>query len=347
MHPYRRAARAAGLIYATDDRPGYTRRGRPGAFHYLDTHGRRLRADRTLRRIRGLVIPPAWTRVWISPEPRGHLQASGRDARGRKQYLYHPDWRATRDAAKFGDLVEFAAALPRLRAAVRASLRRPGLDRERVIAVVVRLLETSLIRIGNEEYARTNHSYGLTTLRNGHARVVRGRIRFTFRGKSGLRHDIELANPNLARVVRRLQDLPGQELFCYLDPEGDCHPVRSEDVNGYLREHAGADFTAKDFRTWAGTVIAALTLAQQPPAGSKRWNRRTIAAAVRIVAARLGNTPAIARRSYIHPAILSAYTAGRLPSLPPPETWPPAKPRVRLTPEETKVLRLLRRTASG
>lgn len=342
MHPYRRAARAAGLVYCCDEGRGLERRGRIGAFHYIGPSGRRIHDRVTIRRIRRLVIPPAWTQVWINPHPRGHLQASGRDGRGRKQYLYHPDWRTVRDAAKFDQVVAFANALPELRRAVRSSLRRPRLDLERVTAVVVRLLETSLIRVGNEEYARTNNSYGLTTLRARHARISRGRIRFTFRGKSGLRHEIEVRSPNLARIVRRLQELPGQELFCYRDAGGNLRRVRSDDVNAYLRERTGAEFTAKDFRTWAGTVLAAMTLAQLPTPATRTENRRSLAAAVKTVAARLGNTPAIARKSYIHPAVLEGFTTGRLPRLPSPETWPPPRPPRGLAPAERAVLRLLR-----
>jgi DNA topoisomerase-1 len=334
-------------VYTGDDKAGYGRRGQPGHFHYVDRRGRRIRDAAILCRIRHLAIPPAWTDVWINPRPRGHLQASGHDSRGRKQYLYHPAWRAVRDAAKFEHVQRFARVLPQLRRAVGTSLRRPRLDRERVTAVIVRLLETSLIRVGNAEYARANHSYGLTTLRTRHATVRGSRIRFAFRGKSGLRHRIEMASPNLARVVRRLQELPGQELFCYLDAEGKSRRLRSEDVNAYLRAHTGASFTAKDFRTWAGTMLAAMTLAQLPTPASKREANRAQAAAVRAVAARLGNTPAIARRSYIHPMVFEAYAAGRLSSLPPPDTWPPTAPRIRLTPEERTVLRVLQQNATA
>lgn len=339
----RRAARAAGLIYGSDDGPGYSRRGRPGAFHFLDRRGRRIRDVRTVARLKRLAVPPAWTDVWLNPHPRGHLQASGRDSRGRKQYLYHPDWRATRDSAKFDHLVAFAEALPRLRRAVRASLKRPTLDRERVTAVVVRLLETSLIRIGNDEYARVNRSYGLTTFRMCHAKVRGHLIRFAFRGKSGQRHRIEVPNHDLAAVVRQLQELPGQELFCYVDEDGSCRRLRSDDVNAYLREHSGADFTAKDFRTWAGTVLAALTLAQSPPPTSKAEFKRVYAAAVKSVAERLGNTPAVAKRSYIHPSVAKLFADGALPQLPPPDTWPSPVLRVRLGAAELAVLALLKR----
>lgn len=311
----------------------------------MDTHGRRITDARVLARLKKLAIPPAWTDVWLNPQARGHLQASGRDSRGRKQYLYHTEWRAFRDSAKFDRLVEFALTLPKVRRAVRASLRRPTLDRERVTAVVVRLLETSLIRVGNEEYARVNHSYGLTTLHTRHAEVRGGRIRFAFRGKSGQRHRIEVPIPNLARVVRQLQDLPGQELFCYLDPDGRCRRVKSDEVNGYLREQAGANFTAKDFRTWAGTVLAALTLAQYPVPQNKTELKRVAAEAVRSVSERLGNTPAVARRSYIHPAVFDLFAAGKIAGLPKPETWPPLVLRVALGPEERAVLRLLRSAA--
>lgn len=337
----RRAARAAGLVYCTDAGPGILRSGRPGAFRYR-FRGGPVKDSRVLARIRELAIPPAWTGVWINPRARGHLQACGRDLRGRKQHIYHPEWRAARDLAKYDNVSAFAAALPRLRRAVRASLRRARLDRERVTAIVVRLLETSLIRVGNEEYARANNSYGLTTLRESHARVRGRRVRFSFLGKGGQRHRVEIANPNLARVVRSLQDLPGQELFCYLDEEGRVHRLKSDDVNTYLREHMGGPFTAKDFRTWAGTVIAALALAQQSRPQTRAETKHALTAAVRVVSGRLRNTPTIARKCYIHPIVFQAFTDGKLPPLPSPDDWPPAAPPARLSGEERAILRLLR-----
>jgi DNA topoisomerase-1 len=349
MRAVRRAARAAGLIHGADDQPGYGRRGRPGRFHYVDTRGRRLRDARALRRIVRLAIPPAWTQVWINRQPRGHLQASGRDARGRKQYVYHPDWHVMQAAAKYDDLIAFATALPRLRRAVGADLRRPRLDRRCVTAVVVRLLETSLIRIGNDEYARTNHSYGLTTLRVQHVRTTRRGVHFRFRGKSGQRQAVDVARPRLARLVRRIQELPGQELFHYLDADGRSRRLRSDEVNAYVRAQTGGDFTARHFRTWAGTVLAACALAQQPTPASARALRAAVMTAVREVAARLGNTAAVARRSYIHPAVIAAFAGGGLPRLPRLERWPPGRCRPRLTPEERRVLRLLAaaRTRAG
>jgi len=254
------AARAAGLRYVHDDRPGI-RRARSGkAFRYVGPDGRPVRDDDTVKRIRSLAIPPAWTDVWICPLPNGHIQASGRDARGRKQYRYHPRWRQARDETKYHRMVAFGLALPAIRDRVEADLALPGLPRRRVLAAVVRLLETTLIRVGNEEYARANHSFGLTTLHNHHAEVNGATVHFRFRGKSGVRHAVDVCDRRLARLIRQCQDLPGHELFEYVDDEGRVHEVSSSDVNDYLREPAGDEFTAKDFRTWGGTVLAAEAL---------------------------------------------------------------------------------------
>jgi DNA topoisomerase-1 len=303
------AARAAGLRYVSETGPGIRRRRAGRGFVYLNGHGP-LRERATLGRIRTLAIPPAWTDVWICPSPVGHLQAVGRDARGRKQYRYHPRWRETRDETKFTHMVAFARALPRIRTRVAADLTRRGLPREKVLATVVRLLETTLVRVGNEEYVRANKSFGLTTLRDRHVDVNGDAVRFRFRGKGGKEHDLDVRDPRVARIVRRLQDLPGQELFQYIDDEGVRRSVDSGDVNAYLREISGDDFTAKDFRTWAGTVMCAVALAECRRFVSVRQARRNIARAIGQVAARLGNTPAIARKSYVHPALLEAYLAG-------------------------------------
>ena len=306
------AAHEAGLRYASDDRPGFRRRRAGGGFAYLDTEGRTITDERELRRIRRLAIPPAWTDVWISPDPRGHIQATGRVARRRKQYRYHERWREVRDETKYERMLGFAKALPRIRKRVARDIARPRLTRERVLATIVRLLETSLIRIGNDEYARENSSYGLTTLREKHVRVVGSRVSFRFRGKSGKEHDVDVRDPRVARVIRRLQELPGQELFRYLDEDGEARTLDSADVNAYLREISGDDVTAKDFRTWAGTVQATRELNAIGAAASGRAAKRNITQAVRAVAARLGNTPAVCRRCYIHPAIVQAYIDGKI-----------------------------------
>jgi DNA topoisomerase-1 len=306
------AAHEAGLRYTSDDRPGFRRRRAGRGFSYLDSEGRAITDERELRRIRRLAIPPAWTEVWVSPDPRGHIQATGRDARRRKQYRYHERWRELRDETKYERMLDFAKALPRIRKRVARDMARPQLTRERVLATIVRLLETSLIRVGNDEYARHNSSYGLTTLREKHVRVVGSRVTFRFRGKSGKEHDVDVRDPRVARVIRRLQDLPGQELFRYVDEDGEVRTLDSSDVNAYLREVSGDDVTAKDFRTWAGTVQATRELHAIGAAESARAAKRNITQAVKAVAARLGNTPAVCRRCYIHPAIVQAYLDGKI-----------------------------------
>jgi DNA topoisomerase-1 len=276
----------------------------------VDADGTRVRHAATLARIRALAIPPAWTEVWICRSPHGHVQAVGRDARGRKQYRYHPRWRAVRDETKYARMLAFARALPAIRAAVARDLERPGLPRRKVLAAVVRLLETTLIRVGNEEYARQNGSFGLTTMRDGHVAVSGAALRFHFNGKSGRAHVVDVRDPRLARIVRRCQDLPGQTLFQYVDDDGARQTIDSADVNAYLREIAGEEFTAKDFRTWAGTVLAALALAEVQAFTSQRQARRNIVRAVESVARRLGNTAAICRKGYVHPAVIEAYLDG-------------------------------------
>ncbi|KRE96584.1 DNA topoisomerase [Frateuria sp. Soil773] len=309
----RRTARAAGLVYVSDARPGIRRLACGKGFSYRDTRGRRIADRDELARIRALAIPPAYTQVWICPDPRGHLQATGRDARMRKQYRYHPRWRSVRDHGKFDRLLAFGAALPSLRRRVRRDLALPGLPRAKVLALVVRLLDDTLIRIGNEGYARDNGSYGLTTLRSRHVRAERGRLRFAFRGKSGQEREVALDDRRLARIVRRVQQLPGQRLFQYVDDDGRRQPVDSGQVNDYLRDACGSDFSAKDFRTWGGTVQAARVLARTPlPEGGERAVRNALAAAVKEVAALLGNTPAVCRASYIHPQVIAGWTDGSL-----------------------------------
>jgi len=338
------SAQAANLRYVSDRRPGIRRRRRGRGFVYLDPDGRPVRDPAELDRIRRLAVPPAWTDVWICPEPRGHLQAAGRDARGRKQYRYHPRWRATRDETKYDRMLAFGAALPRIRRAVAADLARPGLAREKVLATVVRLLDATAIRIGNAEYARHNGSFGLTTMRSRHAEVSGSTVRFQFRAKGGKPVEVGLTDRRVARVIRRCQDLPGQELFRYLDEAGRPRTIDSDDVNAYLRRLTGEDFTAKDFRTWAGTVLAAVALGAAGPPASRRHARRAVAHAIAAVAGRLGNTPTVCRTSYVHPAVLEAYADRALPAAAarrPAAAHGGAEDGRR--PEEARVLALLRR----
>ncbi len=304
------SAEEAGLRYVTDASPGIRRRRAGRGFSYIGPDGKRVTNRDQVAWIRSLAIPPAWTDVWICTSRRGHLQATGRDARGRKQYRYHPDWRAVRDDAKYGRMIAFGQALPAIRRRVDADLRKHGLPRERVLAAVVRLLEKTRLRVGNEEYARDNRSYGLTTLRDRHAEVGSSRIRFRFRSKGGKASDVELSDARLARIVARCQDLPGQELFAYLDDDGEVRAIGSSDVNDYLREITGQDFTAKDFRTWSGTVLAAWALKELEGVDSEAQAKRNVVRAVEQVAEWLGNTPAVSRRSYVHPAVIDAYLDG-------------------------------------
>ncbi|HSP10703.1 MAG TPA: DNA topoisomerase IB [Candidatus Dormibacteraeota bacterium] len=306
------AAREVGLTYTSDVEPGLTRSRKGKGFIYTDPHGKLVRESETLERIRTLAIPPAWEHVWITIRPRGHLQATGRDARGRKQHRYHPRWREMRDENKFGRMVGFAKALPRIRRRVARDLRRRGLPREKVIATIVKVLETTFVRIGNEEYAQQNGSFGLTTLRSRHVTVTGATVRFVFKGKSGREVQVGLTNPRVARVVKRCDELPGQQLFQYVDDSGARRNVTSDDVNQYLREASGEDFTAKDFRTWAATVLATCALRELAGFESETEGRRNVVAAVDQVARKLGHTRAICRRSYVHPAVIETYLDGSL-----------------------------------
>jgi len=307
------AAKAAKLRYVSDQKPGITRVRTPNGFGYRHPDGSKVTDEDSLTRIRKLAIPPAYEHVWICPDPNGHLQAVGRDARGRKQYRYHPRWRAVRDEGKYGKMLLFGQVLPKIRERVEHDLSRRGMPRERVLAAIVRLLERTLVRIGNEEYARTNQSYGLTTLRNRHVKVEGStRIRLDFRGKHGLEHHIDLRSRRLAAIVRRCQELPGQDLFQYLDEDGMPRSVGSEDVNDYLREITGEEITAKDFRTWAATNLAALALRELDAFDSETKAKRNVVQAVEAVAKMLGNTPAICRKCYIHPAVFDGYLDGSL-----------------------------------
>jgi DNA topoisomerase-1 len=306
------SAKAAGLRYVTDDGPGLRRKKRGTGFTYADPQGRTVKDAATLARIRKLAIPPAWTDVWICPRANGHLQATGRDARGRKQYRYHADWRRVRDETKFGRMIAFGEALPKIRERTDQDIAQRGLGREKVLATVVKLLETTLIRVGNREYMKQNNSFGLTTLRDQHVDVEGSTLRFEFRGKSGKDHSVEVHDRRLARIVKQCRDLPGQKLFQYLDETGERQSVSSEDVNSYLRETTGEDFSAKDFRTWGGTVLALSALLEAGGCGSEREANHAVAEAIKHVAGQLGNRPAICRKYYVHPVVIDSFLGGSL-----------------------------------
>jgi DNA topoisomerase-1 len=308
----RAAASAAGLRYTSDNRPGIRRRRRGTGFQYVSPGGRTVTDAAERARIAALAVPPAWTDVWICPASNGHLQATGRDARGRKQYRYHPRWREVRDDAKYGRLIAFAEALPRIRRRVSRDIGRRTLGKPRVVATVVRLLDETSIRVGNDEYARENGSFGLTTMRKRHVDVTGARITFRFRGKAGKVSDVEVSDPRVARVLRRCEDLPGQHLFQYVGDDGEAIDIDSEDVNDYLRAATGEDFTAKDFRTWSGTVLAAWALEDLGAAGSPAGAKRQVVRAVESVAKELGNTPAVCRSCYVHPGVIDAHLEGNL-----------------------------------
>lgn len=324
------------LHYVDDAQPGITRRKLRGKFCYFDPAGQRITVPEEISRINALAVPPAYTDVWICTDPRGHLQATGRDARGRKQYRYHPRWREVRDTDKYSRLREFGLALPKLRKQLEALLSAPGFSRDKVMATVITLLDATLIRVGNSQYARDNRSYGLTTLRNRHVEINGSAILFQFRGKSGVEHQITVKDRRLARIIKRCQDIPGQNLFQYFDEDGERHTITSNDVNAYLQTLTGADFTAKDYRTWAGSALALAALRKvqwQPESEAKRHLVET----VKNVARQLGNTPAVCRKCYIHPAILEGFLLGALADMP--------RPRMRkgLRTEEVGLAMLLER----
>lgn len=332
-------ARRAGLRYVHDRQPGIRRRRSGKRFRYLHDDGRAVDAA-TQARIRALVIPPAWTEVWICRDPQGHLQATGRDVKGRKQYRYHARFREARDETKYERLFDFAAALPRIRGQVEQDLRRHGLRKDKVLAAVVRLLEVTLIRVGNEEYSRLNNSFGLTTLRDGHAKIRGAQVRFAFRGKSGKDHVVAISDQRLARIVKRCRDIPGEELFQYLDDQGQRRAVGSADVNEYLRAIAGEDFTAKDFRTFAGTVLAAVALSAAGPARTQSAGKRAIVDAIKQASERLGNTPSVCRKCYVHPGVLELYLRGKVvPKL----RLSAVSARAKLRPDERAVISFLRK----
>jgi len=339
----REAAEAAGLRYVSDARPGIRRKKAGKGFTYIRPDGSRLTEPDTLRRIKALAIPPAWADVWICPFADGHIQATGRDIKGRKQYRYHARFRAVRESTKYEHVVAFANALPSIRERVRQDMEQRGLPREKVLATVVHLLETTLIRVGNDDYAKQNNSYGLTTLKNRHVAVDGNEVRFRFTGKSGKQWFLRLRDRRVAKIMKACQDLPGQELLQYVDEAGNCQDVTSTDVNDYLKEITGKDITAKDFRTWAGTVLAAMALAELESFDSAAQAKRHLRAAVEKVSARLGNTPTICRKCYIHPDVLNSYMDGKLII----ELKSKAESELRggmedLKPEEAAVLALLR-----
>jgi len=305
-------AKQVGLRYVGDHMPGIARTPDKNGFHYLDVDGKAVRDKETLSRIKSLVIPPAWSDVWICPWHNGHIQATGRDAKGRKQYRYHPRWRSVRDEAKYERMLNFGKALPMIRRKVDEALKLPGLPREKVLATIVYLLQATMMRIGNEEYARHNKSFGLTTLRNRHVRIDGSEVEFRFRGKSGVQHTIRVDDPRLARIIRRTRELPGQELFQYIDDDGAQRTVGSADVNDYLRSITGEDYTAKDFRTWSGTVLAALALREYEKFDSEAQAKKNVVRAIEAVAEKLGNTPSICRKCYVHPGVIEAYLDGTM-----------------------------------
>ncbi len=336
-------ARDAGLRYVSDRSPGIRRQRSGKGMRYLDPDRRPVRDPATLSRIKALAIPPAWTKVWISPWPNGHIQATGRDDRGRKQYRYHAKWHSLRNESKYGRTLAFGRSLAKIRRATDRDLKLDGLPRRKVLAAVVRLLETTLIRVGNDKYARDNNSFGLTTMRDRHAKIEGGTVRFQFRGKSGINHSVAINDRRLAQVVKRCQELPGQELLQYIDDEGQVRDIGSDDVNEYLRTITGEDFTAKDFRTWAGTVLATIALQEFEAFDSKVQAKKNIVRAIESVARKLGNTPSVCRKCYVHPGVIDAYLEGTmLDSLRRRALEQMADVRG-LSPEESAVLVLLQR----
>jgi DNA topoisomerase-1 len=339
----KQAAAAAGLRHTSDAGPGISRVRRGKSFAYTKS-GKPVRDDATLGRIKSLVIPPAWENVWICPTATGHIQAVGYDARGRKQYRYHPQWRAHRDLAKYTHVIGFAEALPAIRAAVRRDLKKPGLPREKVLAATVRVLEKTLIRNGNEQYTRENHTYGLSTLQDRHATIEGEKVTFDFRGKHGVKRHVSFRDPKLAEIVKACRDLPGSELFQYVGDDDRVVDIKCGDVNAYLKQVTGRDFTAKDFRTWAGTLLAARALQAMEAAETDTQVKKNIVSAIEATAARLGNTVAVCRKCYVHPAVLSSYMDGSLVKTLRRKINAKLAGGNGLTGEERSVLKLLRST---
>jgi DNA topoisomerase-1 len=341
VNEHRRSATRAGLRYVTDGVAGIRRKRSGRGWAYYAPGGERISDPKVRRRLNSLAIPPAWSEVWICPDPDGHIQATARDARGRKQYRYHPSYREARDRSKFRRMLEFSEVLPALRERVERDLRVGELSLRQLLATVVRLLDRTLIRVGNDEYARENRSFGLTTLRRRHVKVEGSMLRFSFRGKSGVEHSVALSDPRLARIIQRCQDLPGHELFQYLDAEAKRQTVTSDDVNAYLREITGRDVTAKDFRTWGGTMLAAVKLRAMGPAVSRREADRNIVRAIDAVAERLGNTRAVCRKYYVHPALVQAYLLGMTVPQPPARRARSGRATPALRRDEVAVLQFL------
>ena len=338
---HRESAHRAGLRYVTDEIGGIRRKRVGAGWAYYTPEGALITDRRTRKRLNSLAIPPAWTQVWICPDPDGHIQATARDARGRKQYRYHPQYREARDRSKFRRMLEFSEVLPRLRERIERDLRGESLSRRQILATVVRLLDRTLIRVGNDEYARENRSYGLTTLRRRHVTVDGTMLRFSFRGKSGVEHTIAVADPRLAKIVQRCRELPGEELFQYVDAKGRRQDISSDDINAYLREASGRDISAKDFRTWGGSMLAAVELRRMGEAASRRETERNIIAAIDAVAERLGNTRATCRKYYIHPVLLEAYRMGETVPQPPPKGSARRRRGAALRRDEVLVLQFL------
>lgn len=336
------SAKAVGLRYVSDELPGIARQKSGKSFRYRDAKGKTVRDKATLQRIRSLVIPPAWTDVWICPYENGHLQATGRDAKGRKQHRYHPLWREVRDATKYDRMIEFGDVLPGLRRKVARDIRKHGLSREKVLATIIRLMDLTFIRVGNDEYAKQNNSYGLTTMQDKHAKIRGGRVQFSFKGKSGKYHSIEVADRRLAKIVKSCQDIPGQELFQWIDDEGQRHDITSGDVNDYLRETSAADFTAKDFRTWAGTVLALGALQKLKEFQTQKQAKRNLKQAVEAVAEKLGNTPTVCRKCYIHPFVLDGYVNKKLSAMQNGAVSNSVVPQSSLRADEQALLKFLR-----
>lgn len=339
----KQTAKGAGLRYVSDESPGITRIKAGKGFAYVSPQRTPIKDEATIARIKSLALPPAYRDVWICPDANGHIQAVGRDARGRKQYRYHTRWREVRDENKYDRILDFAQALPKIRARTKRDLKKPGLPREKVLAAVIQLMEKTLIRVGNDEYARANDSYGLTTLRDKHAKVTAKTVHFQFRGKSGVPHEIKLDDPQLAKIVRDCQDLPGYELLQYVDEDNVVRDIGSADVNEYLRDIAGESFTAKDFRTWAGTVLASQALQEVKAFDTQAEAKRNVVAAIEKVAEQLGNTKAVCRKCYIHPAVLNAYLDGSLVETLKQRAAAMAKSMNKLRPEESAVLALIQR----
>ncbi|HET9100007.1 MAG TPA: DNA topoisomerase IB [Acidobacteriaceae bacterium] len=341
------SARDAGLRYVSDRQPGIQRKRQGKGFRYIGVDGSLVRDPDVLGRIKSLVIPPAWKQVWICPDPKGHLQATGRDAKGRKQSKYHPRWREVRDETKYERMVLFGASLPAIREQVERDLALAGVPRRKVLATIVRLMETTYIRVGNAEYARENHSYGLTTMRGRHVQVDGSKITFKFQGKSGVRHTVDVQDRRLAKIVRQCQDLPGYELFQYVGDDGETHSIDSADVNDYLREISGREFTAKDFRTWAGTLLACVALQECNAFESESQAKKNVVRAIQSVSEQLGNTPSVCRKCYVHPVVLENYMSGMMKNIPKPSTQRRrALAAHALRQEESALIRLLKRKPS-